>query len=163
MKQSAKAKRIARHKRRGLASGKLNLVSLMDIFTILVFFLMVNSSSDVQVLNRDGKIDLPISSAERLPDETLVITVSQEAIIIAGRTIISRVDFISFDGDVEPKVADELQYQLSRSVQTADSRPVTVMADKNLPYAFLKKLMSTCIETGYTTVALAVNRKAEEA
>lgn len=35
------------------------------------------------------------------------------------------------------------------------------MADKDLPYSFLKKLMSTCIETGYTTVALAVNRKAQ--
>lgn len=161
MKQSAKAKRIARHKRRGLASGKLNLVSLMDIFTILVFFLMVNSSSDVQVLNRDGKIDLPVSSAERLPDETLVITVSQDAIIIAGRTIISRVDFIAFDGEVEPQVAGELKYQLSRSIQSVESRPITVMADKDLPYAFLKKLMSTCIETGYTTVALAVNRKAK--
>ncbi|KZY62602.1 RNA polymerase subunit sigma-70 [Oleiphilus sp. HI0071] len=161
MKQSAKAKRIARHKKRGLASGKLNLVSLMDIFTILVFFLMVNSSSDVQVLNRDGKIDLPISSAERLPDETLVITVSQDAIIIAGREIISRSDFSAFNGDIEPKVAGELRYQLSRSTQSEQSRPITVMADKDLPYSFLKKLMSTCIETGYTTVALAVNRKAQ--
>ncbi len=160
MKQSAKAKRIARHKRRGLASGKLNLVSLMDIFTILVFFLMVNSSSDVQVLNRDGKIDLPVSTAERLPDETLVITVSHDAIIIAGRTIISRADFIAFDGNVEPLVAGELKYQLSKSVQPVESRPITVMADKDLPYAFLKKLMSTCIETGYSKVALAVNRKA---
>lgn len=162
MKQSAKAKRIARHKRRGLASGgKLNLVSLMDIFTILVFFLMVNSSSDVQVLNRDGKIDLPVSTSERLPDETLVITVSHDAIIIAGRTIISRADFIAFDGSVEPLVAGELKYQLSKSVQPVESRPITVMADKDLPYSFLKKLMSTCIETGYSRVALAVNRKAK--
>ena len=64
MKQSAKAKRISRHKKRGSSVSKLNLVSLMDIFTILVFFLMVNSSSDVQVLNRDGKIELPVSTAE---------------------------------------------------------------------------------------------------
>lgn len=161
MKQSAKAKRIARHKRRGIASGKLNLVSLMDIFTILVFFLMVNSSSDVQVLNRDGKIDLPVSTAEKLPDETLVITVSHDAIIIAGRTIISRADFIAFDGNVEPLVSGELKYQLSKSIQPVESRPITVMADKDLPYAFLKKLMSTCIETGYSKVALAVNRKAK--
>ena len=159
MKQSAKAKRIARHKRRAQASGKLNLVSLMDIFTILVFFLMVNSSSDVQVLNRDGKIDLPVSTAERLPDETLVITVSRDDIIIAGRTIISRQEFVEFEGEIEPLVAQELKYQLGRSEQSTNSRPITVMADKDLPYAFLKKLMSTCIETGYTTVALAVNRK----
>ncbi len=161
MKQSAKAKRIARHKRRGSASGKLNLVSLMDIFTILVFFLMVNSSSDVQVLNRDGKINLPVSSADRLPEDTLVVTVTRDQIVIGGRSIISRAEFTAFEGDIEPLVAEELKYQLGRSLQGSGSRPVTVMADKDLPYAFLKKLMSTCIESGYTTVALAVNRKAQ--
>ncbi|WP_197472371.1 biopolymer transporter ExbD, partial [Oleiphilus sp. HI0067] len=99
MKQSVKAKRIARHKRRAANSGgKLNLVSLMDIFTILVFFLMINSSSDIQVLNQDGKIYLPVSLAETLPEETLVITVSVSDIIIGGRTIISRDDFSAFAG-----------------------------------------------------------------
>ncbi|HBX40956.1 MAG TPA: biopolymer transporter ExbD, partial [Marinobacter adhaerens] len=41
MKTSRKAKRIRRHYGRMKKSGGLNLVSLMDIFTILVFFLMV--------------------------------------------------------------------------------------------------------------------------
>jgi biopolymer transport protein TolR len=53
MKMSARAKRMARnHKRR---TTKLSLVSLMDIFTILVFFLMLNAS-DVQVLQRDDSV-----------------------------------------------------------------------------------------------------------
>jgi len=158
MKQSAKAKRIARRKRRSSSGGKLNLVSLMDIFTILVFFLMVNSSSDVQVLNRDGKIDLPASSSKLVPEETLVITVSENDIIIAGRTIISRDGFDAFQGEVEPSIQKELQYQLQRTDPTKERRPVTIMADKDLPYKLLKKLMSTCIESGYSTVALAVNR-----
>lgn len=163
MKQSVKAKRIARHKRRAANSGgKLNLVSLMDIFTILVFFLMINSSSDIQVLNQDGKIDLPVSLAETLPEETLVITVSASDIIIGGRTVISRDDFSAFAGDVEPSVSEELKYQLSRSDGVNIQEPaVTIMADKDLPYAFLKKLMATCVDTGYTAVALAVNRKGD--
>ena len=161
MKQSAKAKRISRHKKRGSSVSKLNLVSLMDIFTILVFFLMVNSSSDVQVLNRDGKIELPVSTAEKLPDDVLVITVSSTDIIIGGRTIVSRGEFERFTGDVEPNIAKELEYQLSRSLKSDQGAPVTIMAGKDLPYAFLKKLMATCIDSGYTKVALAVNSKAK--
>jgi len=134
----------------------------MDIFTILVFFLMVNSSSDVQVLNRDGKIELPVSTAEKLPDDVLVITVSNTDIIIAGRTIVSRVDFESFSGGVEPNIAKELEYQLSRSLPNEQGAPVTIMAGKDLPYAFLKKLMATCIDIGYTKVALAVNSKPKD-
>ena len=54
---------LARDKRRsrqvrGKKSAALNLVSLMDIFTILVFFLMVNSS-EVEVLQSSSKIKLP--------------------------------------------------------------------------------------------------------
>ena len=40
----------------------INLVSMMDIFTILVFFLLVNSS-DVEVLPNAKEIVLPTSTA----------------------------------------------------------------------------------------------------
>ena len=43
MKMSRRAKRMDRHHRRNKGNAVLNLVSLMDIFTILVFFLLVNS------------------------------------------------------------------------------------------------------------------------
>lgn len=55
MKQSLRAKRMAKHHRRLNQAPKMNLVSLMDIFTILVFFLLVNSS-DVEVLQTDKSI-----------------------------------------------------------------------------------------------------------
>ena len=40
---SARAKRMERHHQRAKGGSSLNLVSLMDIFTILVFFLLVNA------------------------------------------------------------------------------------------------------------------------
>ncbi|PJF39908.1 MAG: hypothetical protein CUN55_13400 [Phototrophicales bacterium] len=51
-----KAGAKARLETRSKLQGKLNLVSLMDIFTILVFFLMVNSSNDVQVLTQNSEL-----------------------------------------------------------------------------------------------------------
>jgi len=44
MNQNRRIKRMSRSSNK-LTSGGLNLVSLMDVFTILVFFLLVNSSS----------------------------------------------------------------------------------------------------------------------
>ena len=60
MAKSARAKRMAKHHRRNKGKGTLNLVSLMDIFTILVFFLLVNSS-DVQTLPNAKDLQLPES------------------------------------------------------------------------------------------------------
>ena len=63
MKFAGRAARMDRHHKRHKRSTALNLVSLMDIFTILVFFLLVNSS-DVEVLPSAKDVQLPESIAE---------------------------------------------------------------------------------------------------
>ncbi len=82
MKASKRAKRMEKHHLRNKASG-LNLVSLMDIFTILVFFLLVSSSS-VQQLPKKKDIRLPTSVAKKVPTETVVIMVSKNNILVQG-------------------------------------------------------------------------------
>lgn len=69
MKSSRRAGRIRRHHGRVQRAGGLNLVSLMDIFTILVFFLMVNSS-DVKVMQSTADVALPQSTAEHEADDS---------------------------------------------------------------------------------------------
>ena len=164
MKESAKAKRIKRHYRRGKQQSKLNLVSLMDIFTILVFFLMVNSSSDVQVLNQENAIKLPESSSEAPPGDVLALTVTEKDILVNGRVVTQLASFREFEGQVEPSLKDELSYQAGRSSTPApeQGRPITILADRELPYDLLKKIMSTCVDAGYASISLAVNQKAEQ-
>jgi len=164
MKTSAKAKRIQRHQRRGKNQGKLNLVSLMDIFTILVFFLMVNSSSDVQVLNQDKNVKLPISSADQMPKEALALAVTDDDILIGGRAIVKVAQLREFNGDVEPLLKAELDYQSAKSkaAVSAQGRPITIVADREVPYELLKKIMSTCVDAGYASISLAVNKHVEQ-
>jgi biopolymer transport protein ExbD len=164
MKESAKAKRLKRHYKRGKQQSKLNLVSLMDIFTILVFFLMVNSSSDVQVLNQENAIKLPESTAETPPGDVLALTVTDNEILVNGRVVTALAVFRSFDGDIEPTLKEELDYQAGRSGSSEPEagRPITILADRELPYELLKKIMSTCVDAGYASISLAVNQKAEQ-
>ncbi len=164
MKESARAKRLKRHHRRGKQQSKLNLVSLMDIFTILVFFLMVNSSSDVQVLNQDNAIKLPDSRAQQPPGDVLALTVTDNDILVNGRVVMKRDVLQAFSGQVEPALKEELDYQASRSSAPAPDagRPITILVDRELPYELLKKIMSTCVDAGYASISLAVNQKTEQ-
>ena len=85
MKMSRRAKRMARaHKRH--KTPALNLVSLMDIFTILVFFLLVSSSNSYQ-LPSTKDLTLPSSSSQTPPEETLVIAVTRTEILIEGQKV----------------------------------------------------------------------------
>ena len=64
-------------RRKRLKQPALNLVSLMDVFTILVFFLLINSTSSQQLPNRKD-VTLPSSISKTAPKETLVITVTKK-------------------------------------------------------------------------------------
>ena len=81
MQKSQRAKRMDRRHKRSKLGGALNLVSLMDIFTILVFFLLVNSS-DVEVLPNAKDVQLPESIAEEKAKETVVILIGDEDILV---------------------------------------------------------------------------------
>lgn len=139
-------------------SASLNLVSLMDIFTILVFFLMVNSS-EVEVLQTSSKIKLPDSTSEQQPENRLVISISQEDLILQGRPV-ARVDELS---DPSVTVIDglktELEYQATRKGEIPEGGfEITIMGDHELPYWLLKKVMLTCQTTDFARISLAVNK-----
>ncbi len=151
---------MERHRNRHRQPG-LNLVSLMDIFTILVFFLLVNSSSAVQLPSaRDFK--LPVSSAEKKPQETLTIMVTGRDLLVQGRRVAAVSDILA---DPQPSIKaliDELNFQAGKrlgAVNDKEGRHVTILGDKAIPYKLLKKIMASCTEADYRNIALAVSRK----
>ena len=168
MKQSARAKRMARHHKRMSKDSKLSLVSLMDIFTILVFFLMVNAS-DVQVLQNNKSVELPKSTAENAAKETLLLMVNASDLILQGKKLVDVEQILSQSDDIITPLATELAYQAKRSpapvafesadgiMQDAPGRAITIMGDKTIPYTLLKRIMQTCAEAGYTDISLAVD------
>jgi biopolymer transport protein ExbD len=163
MNASRRIRRMTRNKR---AVPKLNLTSLMDVFTILVFFLMVNSTS-VEVLQQPKQITLPESVVETKPRETVVIFVGKDEVLVQGVPV-ARVADIEATENVEIEPIGARLAELSESViglntqAVADSQEVTVLADKSVPFSVLKKVMATCTARGYTRVSLAVVQKSAE-
>lgn len=164
MSESRRAKRMSRHHARSKRSASLNMVSLMDIFTILVFFLLV-SSSTVQDLPNAKEVKLPESVSTQLPKETVVIIVGANDIVVQGRKVASVADVMrNTDGEIK-SLKDELLRLTARKVRTktVDGKPVprevTIMGDKKIPFTLLKRIMLTCTKASYTNISLAVLHK----
>ena len=139
-------------------TGTLNLVSLMDIFTILVFFLMVNSS-EVEVLQSSSKIKLPDSTSEQRPENRLVISVSEDDVVVQGRPVAKVTDLAAMDEHLIAGLGEELAYQAERRPEVPEGGfEVTIMGDKELPYWLLKKIMYTCQSNDFAKISLAVNK-----
>jgi biopolymer transport protein ExbD len=151
------------HKRAKPAS--LHLVSLMDIFTILVFFLLVNQS-EVQQLDVPENIKLPESMAMQRPAETVVVLVTPEDILVQGAPVARTAAVEAQEGLIIPPLRDALKQQSDRILRAqaaADiaSREITILGDKSVPYRVLKKVMATCTSADYGKLSLAVIQKEE--
>jgi len=166
MVKSGRAKRMAKHHKRNRGAGALNLVSLMDIFTILVFFLLVNSS-DVETLPNAKDLQLPESIAEEKAKETVVILIGEEDIIVQGTPVAKVADVLDIKGNDIPALREALVSQNDRvlkreSQQDIEGREVTIMGDKEIPYRLLKKVMATCTASDYGQISLAVLQKSSD-
>ncbi len=146
----------ARHKR----GVSLNLVSLMDIFTILVFFLLVNSG-EVQTLPNAKDMALPESVAEQRARETVVVTVTDSDLLVQGRRVANVPEIMQREELIIPELRAALQSQTDRTLrqdarEDVAGREVTIMGDKEIPYSLLKRIMATCTDAEYGQLSLAV-------
>ena len=167
MKETRRTIRMERHhKRRTDKSASLNMVSLMDIFTILVFFLLV-SAADSEILPSPKAIKLPESTTDKRPKENIIITVSKNKLLLQGRTIADTRDIAGGANAVIPVLIKQLQVMDDESRKNNDPRPaskrgVTIMGDKNIHYQLLKKIMLSCATAKYSNISLAVTQKTPE-
>jgi len=163
MRNSRRIKRMSRNR---LKITKMNLTSLMDVFTILVFFLLVNSGS-VEVLDAPKEVTLPESRVQMKPRETVVIFVSPEEVLVQGQSVATVTDILDgVSGSTDPitsRLAELKQNVVGPStLAVAGSLEVTILADKSVPFIVIKRIMSTCTGEGYENVSLAVIQKASQ-
>ena len=163
MKNSRRIKRMSRNR---IRITKMNLTSLMDVFTILVFFLLVNSAT-TEILETPKRISLPESVVESKPRETVVIFVSPSEVMVQGEPVVRIEDILAMEGDRIEAISDRLA-KLSENVigfktkVVAESQEITILADKSVPFNVVKKVMSTCTGEGYGRISLAVMQKSPE-
>jgi biopolymer transport protein ExbD len=163
VKTSRRMKRMSRN--RGKVAS-ISLTSLMDVFVTLVFFLVIHQGAS-EVLETPKKITLPDSVAESKPRETVVIFVSPEEVTVQGEPVARVVDIAASDRQIIAAIAVRLA-ELSDAViglkthVVAESKEVTILADKSVPFSVLKKVMSTCTSQGYERISLAVLQKETE-
>jgi len=145
----------------------MNLTSLMDVFTILVFFLLVNSAT-TEVLETPKQITLPASVVEEKPRETVVIFVSPVEVTVQGKSVVLVADILATDLQTIPPIGERLA-EVSENVIglntkiVSESQEVTILADRTVPFSVIKRVMSTCTSQGYERISLAVLQKAPKA
>jgi biopolymer transport protein ExbD len=150
------------HKKKTPSMFKLNLVALMDIFTILVFFLLLNTGES-QKIDHAKFINLPDAVSGIEPSNQLLIYISKEKIWLADKEIVSVEEVMKApDALIEPLNKALLDYKSNiPEIQEYEKRnglSITIMGDKTVSYELLKSIMVTCQESDFRDISLAVNQ-----
>lgn len=169
MKPSRKSRHLQRAGRHATREVEINIVSLIDIFAILVFYLLVNALA-VDILPSAQALQLPQSTTEESPRQATVIVVTREDILVNQRRVMSTTEALAATDGELAALASALASALERGASpgtdtgTGHARAeVNIMADRSTPYRLLRKVMDLCRDAQYASISLAVMEKSQGA
>lgn len=161
-----------RHRRGGWrrkteGSGSVNLISMMDILTVLLLFLLKSYVAGGEVMVPPAGINLPSSNADAPPQSSLVVAIDGDEILIGSERVTTLAQAL---GDPNLEIAPltaHLQAQIHRQDEIARLRgtePVqhriaTIQGDRDIEFRVLQKVMYTLGQNGYENISLAVLQK----
>lgn len=163
-----KSRMLRRHARQRHGEPVLNLVSMIDVLSILMFFLLVNSGQ-VPLLEMVPDLELPVSAAEAPPDNYVVVSIDDDGVRVGKTHVLAMADLLrgNPDGtDVMPALRDALlQARAAHPTRAADeaNKPVTILGDKTIPYTALKRVMASVQAADFKEVQLAIDRPGAKA
>ena len=145
--------------------ARLQLTSMMDMFTIILVFLLKTYSTHGQLINPSQDLTLPSSITQQMPELGLDVTVSSDWILVNGKPVVKTSNLESMGGYIIPGLQEEL-FRYAREAEKMEelygakfSGKVTIQGDKNLPYRTLIKVMATCGQSDYPNMRLIVYRE----
>jgi len=142
---------------------ELNLTSMIDIFVLLVVFLIQQFSADGDLLFMTDKIRMPEAANYEQLERAPVIQVSNEEISIEGARVaeimdIDRDEYLNIPS-LEEKLRDQKKaYEMIRGggADSGFKGDINIQADKEVPFKVIKRVMYSANQAGYFNINFAV-------
>lgn len=146
--------------------AELTLTSLLDMFTILLVFLLKSFSADGQMVTDTKDLTLPESTSLKPPRSAPIIAVTKEWIMLDDKPLVKVADLTADSELLIQPLQASLQQSRSFSEQLGqiDTRvgfngTVDIMGDREASFAVIKRVMFTCGQVGFNNMMLAVYQK----
>ncbi len=149
-----------RNKRRVEATTSLTITSMMDMFTIILVFLLVFFDPEAQP---DPEFQLPTSMATQEVAEGPTLRVKRDAVEVNGHAVVQMVngDLGNATRDGRKVVAVLSALESARGQATGESPPLLVECDQSVPWSTLGDLLATAASAGFPRYRLVVLGGAE--
>ncbi len=145
--------------------AQLNITSLIDIFTILLVFLLKNYSVEGDIVSISPNLELPSAAVDKKPNRDFLVTISKDYITVEQEHIVDIGNLPELELSI-PELKQELVSHRNKveEIQKTNSRvtftgKVLLQGDKDTQFRILKQVMYTCGEAGYKNISLVLRKK----
>ncbi len=151
---------------------KLQITSMMDMFTIILIFLLMSFSDNPDTLDIDKDITLPESNARQNYKETIKLTLSGSALTLEGTTIakIKNGKIIGLDpNDLKKSYLykqlilqrvnlgkEKVTHETSDTQAKEEKKQILFLCDKNLSFKTINNVVKTAGMAGFPNFQFAV-------
>ena len=157
--------KIKRHRKKS-SDANLSLTSMMDIFIVILLFLLKSYSATEQIIATDESFHLPTSESKMDPRASLNIKINRDVIVLGNEEIASSRHVLENpDLLIDPlykrllREADRSKFIASQNLSVKFQGEITIQGDREIPFLLLKKVMYTCSRAEYGNISLAVINK----
>lgn len=146
------------------AFADLNVTPLVDMFVILVLFLIANFSATGDILHMSKDVRLPEATHTKALSLAPVVLITTSQVLLSGGALIGTLDDLNRDDFVNlPALEEKLRVikQQTENLHRAanDTTPfageVTIQADKKVPFRVVKRVMYSCAAAGFGAMSFA--------
>ncbi len=138
---------------------ELNLTSMMDAMTIILLFLLKTFSTSGAIISPSSDLKLPYSLSHEDPRKELTVSVTQNNIMVSDEPIlsISEVDpnssiISTLFGELKRRADEAKQNEIQYAIPF--DHEVLIVADENVPFHLLFKVIYTCGSSEFNKLRL---------
>lgn len=139
------------NRKRPIAADLL-LTALIDAFSILVIFLLMNFSSTGEILFMTKGTELPKSAQSDMLERNPVVKIDENQIFLENKLVAGGDALFQALLEMKKKFAEERPNEESPQI-------VTVQADRRIKYQFLNQVVVACAQAGFSDIRFAVLMK----
>jgi len=149
-------------RRNGDKKVSLNLTSMIDMFTILLIFLIKSYGVEGQIVTVSDALTLPVSGSDGKMELNLEIVVTKNSVIVDGEPVVYVNEEILAGRDSIPvlvdRLSDHMEYtrRIRGIVDAGKYMEVNIRGDVAIPAILLQRVMSSCAVAGYSRQNLIV-------
>lgn len=138
----------------------LSLTSMVDMFAILVIFLLSSQDSATPMLDFGHGVQLPKAKTAAPPPQGVTLEVAKSGVYFQSKKLVDLDNLHSADAKTLAPLRTWLETQLKAELANPNSnKRLNLVADERLPYGTVRRIVAMAKRSGYAELSLAVEPK----